>query len=92
MFHIFDLIALDNGIIGIQVTGADIAEHKRKIMVEHAEYTHAWLENGGRIEIWAWRKKKARLKSGKIGKSYRWSPRMFDILLVLGELYWEERG
>jgi len=91
LFHIFDLIVLDNGIVGIQVCGKDIEEHRQKMMVEHAANTIAWLENKGRAEVWAWRKKKARLKSGKIGKSYRWSPRIFDVLLVSGELYWEER-
>ncbi len=91
LFHIFDLLVLDNGIVGVQVCGSDIKEHHQKIMVEHATNTLAWLENKGRAEVWAWRKKKARLKSGKIGKAYRWLPRIFDVLLVSGELYWEER-
>ena len=72
---------------------SDIKEHHRKIMVEYAEYTIAWLENGGRIEVHAWRKLKVKLKNGKKGKKFVWVPRIFDVMLIAqpAELYWEER-
>jgi len=92
MFHIFDVLALDCGFVGIQVCGLDIKPHKEKIMVEYAENTTIWLQNGGRIEVWAWRKIKKRKKNGKKGNQAIWVPRIFDVLLVNNELYWEERA
>jgi len=86
--NIIDLIALDNGILGIQVCGLDVGTHKKTIMIEQKSNTIAWLKDGkARLEIWAWRK----LKKVKGKKATFWSPRIIDILLVNGELYWEER-
>lgn len=90
LFNIFDVLTMDNGIVGIQVCGMDVNSHKEKIMVEHAGYTKKWLENGGRIEIWAWRKLKKIKKDGKKGKQNVWKVRLFNVFLVDYELYWEE--
>ena len=92
LFNIFDILALDNGMVGIQVCGTDIKEHHNKIMVEHAKNSLCWLQNGGRIEIWAWRKLRKIKKDGKKSKISEWVPRIIDVLLVAGELYWEERN
>ena len=87
LFNIIDLIALDNGIVGIQVCGSDLPQHKRKIMEDEKSNTRAWLENKGRLEVWAWRK----LKKKRGGKAMVWTPRIIDVLVVNNELYWEER-
>ena len=92
LFNIFDVLALDNGFVGVQVCGVDIGPHKEKILVDHVENTTIWLKNGGRVEVWAWRKLKKLKKNGKKGKQTIWVARIFDVLLVNNELYWEERG
>lgn len=91
MFHIFDVLALDNGFVGVQICGTDIKPHKDKIMVEYATNSLKWLRNGGRIEIWAWRKLLKIKKDGKKSKVPGWKVRIFDVLLVHNELFWEER-
>jgi len=87
LFNIIDLIVLDNGILGIQCTGADFKKHKVKIMEEEKSNTMAWLEAGGRLEVHGWRK----LKKKRGGKAMYWACRIADVLIVNGELYWEER-
>ena len=87
LFSIIDLIALDNGIVGIQVCGKDWMEHHRKIMSEKKENAIRWISNGGRLEIHGWRKRKK--KRGM--KATYWSPRIADVFISRGELYWEER-
>ena len=54
LFHIIDIVALDNGIVGLQICGSDYQPHIRKITEEHKGYTRAWLENGGRLELHGW--------------------------------------
>lgn len=89
LFNIIDLIALDNGIVGIQVCGRDWQEHKRKIMEDEKQNTLDWLsQKGARLEVWGWRKRKK--KRG--GKAMYWSPRIADVMIVNKELYWEERA
>lgn len=87
LFHIIDLIALDDGILGIQVCGSDFKAHVEKIMHEHKGYTTAWLRNGGKLQIWGWRK----IKKKRGGKAMVWKPRIADVLLVGNELYLEEQ-
>jgi len=91
MFNIFDIVALDAGIIGIQACRTDITAHREKIMVEYETYTKKWLNCGGRIEVWAWRKLKQKKKDGKMGKRSIWIPRIFDVELLGHALFWEER-
>ena len=86
--HIIDLIALDNGVIGVQVCGSDWAPHVRKITQEHAGNTIAWLQQPGtRLELWGWRK----VKKKRGGKLMVWKPRIADILLVGNKFLVEER-
>ena len=87
LFNIIDVIALDNGIVGIQVCGSDLTAHKRKIMGLKRDNTIGWLSNMARLEVWSWRK----LKKVRGGKAMYWAPRIIDVLLVNGELYWENR-
>lgn len=88
LFNIIDLLVLDNGIVGVQVCGSDFAAHRDKLLKDEAENTRAWLENDGRIELWGWRK----LKKVRGKKATHWKPRIADIVLSNGELYFEERG
>ncbi|MGD9825764.1 hypothetical protein [Desulfobacter sp.] len=89
MFNIIDMIALDNGVVGVQVCGADWMPHVRKITEDYAGNTMAWLSQPGtRLELWGWRK----VKKKRGGKLMIWKPRIADILLVGGELFLEERN
>ena len=86
LFNIIDLLVLDQDIIGVQVCGADFSAHVNKLRNDEAESTMAWLESGGRLQIWGWRKVK--VKRG--GKQMVWKPRIADVLLVQNEIYVEE--
>ena len=70
-FGFIDRIALyDEGICGIQVCGKSgdgFAGHDRKILDN--KYAPRWLESGGLIELWAWRK----LKGGWDVKTKRYN-------------------
>ncbi len=89
LFNIIDMIALDNGVVGVQVCGADWMPHVRKITEDYAGNTMAWLSQPGtRLELWGWRK----VKKKRGGKLMIWKPRIADILLVGGELFLEERN
>lgn len=79
LFGFIDLISLDpvRGIVAVQSCGSDFSEHKRKILEERAQEATEWLQGGGKIEIWGWRKVK--LKRG--GKAMRWAPRVEEITL-----------
>jgi len=87
LFNIIDILVLDGGFLGIQVCGTDYASHKKKIMVDEKENTMAWLNSGGRLEVWGWRQ----LKIKRGGKAKKWTPRISDVLIVSGNLCWEER-
>jgi hypothetical protein len=87
LFGIIDLIALDKGIVGIQVCGRDWMQHQEKIMIEKKENTIRWLSNHARLEVWGWRK----LKKVRGKKAMIWVPRIADVILDKGGLYWEER-
>jgi len=87
LFNIIDLVVLDTGAtLGIQVTGSDLASHRRKIAEEFQEYTKAWLNAGNQLCIHSWRK--LLVKRG--GKARRWNCKKTDVLLVEGEIYFEE--
>lgn len=92
LFHIIDVLVLDGGFLGVQVCGKDWSEHVKKITQEYRDNTIAWIESGGRIELWGWSKRKVRLKGGGYGKGVRWTPRIADFFLLDGELLWKERG
>ena len=72
LFHLFDLIALDDGIVGIQVTTAGNHSGHRKDMLDDPDgYLIEWFLNGGKAELHSWGKKK--VKRG--GKAVRWTLR-----------------
>lgn len=78
LFGFIDLIALcpERGIIGVQCCGqTGHAAHKQKIVGECCEESLTWLECGGKIELWSWR----RVKVKRGGKAVRWSPRIEEI-------------
>jgi len=79
LFGFIDLIVLDpEGIIAIQSCGQSFKAHLDKIMQsECTEYVIEWLQCGGGLELWGWRKVK--LKRG--GKAMRWQPRIQQITL-----------
>lgn len=64
LFGFIDLVALcgSHGIVGIQATsGSNITSRIRKILTECREPAMAWLEAGGKIEVWGWKKKKVKV-------------------------------
>ncbi len=78
LFNIIDVIALDpnRGVIGIQVAGNCFADRYRKLTIERAEETRAWLSTPGtRLEIWAWRK----ISRGR--KRPGWEPRIYVLTI-----------
>jgi hypothetical protein len=86
MFMFADLIAMRKGvgIVAVQVTGqTGHSAHKRKILnTEDARY---WLECGGRIALWSWKKVAKRKKDGSPGKQMVWKPRQEEIKLSMFE-------
>lgn len=88
LFNIIDVVALDIGLtIGIQVTGADLASHRKKLAEKHPEYTRAWLAAGNELCIHSWRK----LKKKRGGKAKYWHCKKTDVLVVNNEIYFEEQ-
>lgn len=80
LFGFIDIIALDpeKGIVAIQSCGQAFSEHYKKIVdTECTENVIAWLNSGGKIELWGWRK----LKLKKGGKAERWFPRIQEITM-----------
>jgi hypothetical protein len=80
LFGIIDVLALDpaRGVVGVQVCGQDFAGHVRKITEEKRQETYEWLRTPGTVlEIWGWRKVKA--KRG--GKLMLWKPRVQEITM-----------
>ena len=76
--HIIDVLALDpeRGVVGIQCCGSAFSGHLRKLTEERAQDTLDWLRTPGTsLELWGWRKVKA--KRG--GKAEVWSPRVLQI-------------
>ena len=70
------------GIIGVQSTSAaQHTEHRRKIL--NTENARLWLECGGRIALWSWKKKPLIRKDGTEGKAMRWFARQEEIRLSM---------
>jgi len=85
--NIIDLIALSNGVLGIQVCGSDYQPHVRKLRTDEKANVIAWLsEPGTRLQIWSWRKK-LKKRGGKIKKLVL---HIADITIENGEIYFEE--
>jgi len=74
-----DIIALcpERGIVGVQSCGSSFAAHKTKILEERADVCIEWLNSGGLVELWGWRK--VQLKRGS--REMRWKPRIEEITL-----------
>jgi len=92
LFNIIDILAINSvKTIGVQSCGQDFAAHKTKILEN--EYTERWIESWGR-ELWliGWRKLKTKLKNGKFGKGYRWTPRIGTFVLNQGIKFKEHKG
>lgn len=87
LFHIIDILALDGGFLGLQICGSDWSQHVRKMTINYRDNTIAWIEAGGRIELWGWRK----LLKKRGGKLKVWAPRVADVLIINGEPVVEER-
>jgi hypothetical protein len=80
LFGFVDLIVIDPelGIIAIQSCGSAFKAHLDKILnSECTENVIEWLQCGGRIELWGWRK----LKLFRGSKALRWKPRIQEITL-----------
>lgn len=77
LFGFVDLVVLDGGRgpLAVQATsGSNHAARVAKIQDECREAALAWLECGGRIEVWSWRK----------NASGRWVLRAEDVRLSKG--------
>ena len=77
LFGFIDGIAIrDKEILGWQAcAGSGLAAHVTKIRETCKLEAQAWLEAGGKIEVWGWSKYK--VKRG--GKAVRWFPRVIKI-------------
>jgi len=76
LFGFIDIVVIDpDGICGVQSCGSNFASHKQKILEN--EIAPEWLKAGGKIELWGWRKVKA--KRG--GKQMVWRPRVYEFTL-----------
>lgn len=74
MFGFIDIIALyPDRICAVQCCTSSRAAHWEKIVGN--ENAGAWLESGGTIELWTWRK----VKKVRGGKAMIWQPRMETI-------------
>jgi hypothetical protein len=76
LFGFIDIIAIctdpPEGIIAVQSCTTQFAEHKAKILGNSNAVL--WLQAGGRIQLWGWRKLKE-------GGRLRWQPRVEEITL-----------
>lgn len=60
LFGFVDIVALTgSSILAIQACAADsLAARQNKILTQCEDNARAWLNSGGRIEVWGWRKYK----------------------------------
>lgn len=81
MFNIIDIVALDivgRKIIGVQSCGSAFSEHVNKLTQDKVQECADWLNAGGTLELYGWRKVK--VKRG--GKAMIWSPRFREFTLA----------
>jgi hypothetical protein len=73
LFNLFDIVAMrpDDGIMGVQCFTTAWTEHELK-MSDNAVAVRTWLNSGGLIQLWGWRKLKLRRGS----KAIRWTPKV----------------
>jgi len=85
LFGFCDILCLDGSrTLAIQATGPDAASHRHKI--KENPYVLPWLQAGNEFQMWSWRK----LKKVRGKKATYWDCKKADILLVNGEIYFEE--
>jgi hypothetical protein len=80
LFSFIDIITLCpeyKVITGVQSCGQSFSAHLKKILNECRENAMLWLECGGRIQIYGWRK----LLKKRGGKQKIWVPRIKEITL-----------
>jgi hypothetical protein len=67
MFNVFDLVAIaPEAIIGIQTTStSNLSSRVKKLTQEYPHICRAWLEAGGLVEVWGWKKMAKRGKDGR---------------------------
>ena len=88
LFNIIDVLVLDSGIVGVQVTGTDYKSHVKKIRDTEKVNSIAWLSQPcTKLQIWSWRKY---LKK-RGGKAKVWKAMIADVLIFGGSLSWLER-
>lgn len=77
LFGFIDIVGLDHKIIAIQATtGSNASARVKKILTERADNAIAWLESGGLIQVWGWRK-----LSPRGTKREKWEPKIYHIYL-----------
>jgi hypothetical protein len=75
-FGFIDILAIDpHAIVAIQACTQSSKKHFDKII--QSEYAKAWVEAGGAVELWCWRK----VKLVRGGKAVRWSAKITYITL-----------
>lgn len=81
LFGFIDGISLTgDSIVGWQATsGSNLSSRIAKIRTECREQATHWLRNGGKIELWAWRK-----LSPRGTKLVRWKPVVLQMTLGIG--------
>jgi len=78
LFNIIDIVAIKPGeILGVQSTGSDFSGHWNKLTIEKAQESLDWIRAGGKLELWGWRK----LKAKRGGKRMIWQPRIERITI-----------
>jgi len=82
MYGIIDIVAIRPGeILGVQSCGQAFSEHIRKLTEENYLDCADWLEAGGKLELWGWRKLAKIGINGKKTKVKVWSPRIKEFSL-----------
>lgn len=82
LFGFCDLIALDAGIVAVQVTSTGVSSRVEKIKAEPRAVE--WIEAGGRIEVHGWRKLTAYRKDGTKAARPRMALRIVRMTRVCG--------
>jgi hypothetical protein len=80
LFNFIDIVTLCpeyKTITGVQSCGQAFAAHYKKIVNECSENAILWLQCGGRIQLYGWRK----IKYKRGGKLMVWKPRIKEITL-----------
>lgn len=63
-FGMFDLLAIRDGrIVGVQVCDHSTLKRHLDLIRERSRVARMWLQAGGEIEVWSWRKSGGRWKS-----------------------------